>query len=286
MIHITNIAFSLSVIAPIGDIVFHQSFGNWEIVGTRLHSLVVKYKCGIRIARPNNNECLMLTHVFTDRDGRITIQIPTVDGVWILVDQIQYERIDPGSIVLSNKHGFGQFLGCVENKLVVAFLKDRGAAPFVKYNRISSIIRSKQSPYSGWIGVNHSSITVDPNENMAGKLRFLSGDLVRIRRQSAGCLGTTRIGDQASLVFETDDMLFANLGVGVFSIGKMIEGELIARIGAAGKRRMKMATGESIELSINTSDFLNLPLLPLDRILADGRIRIVVGDWNGILIRV
>jgi hypothetical protein len=264
-----------------GDVVVHPLFGRGEVLGARLGSLVLKYKCGIRIARAAAHEDLMLGHTLADREGKITIQVPTVDGAWVLVEQVACRGIDPGSIVLVGKYGLGQFLGSACEKLAVAFLRDGGAARFVDRNRAMSVIRSKQSLYSGCIGVNHASLTVDHNENIAAALGYLPGDLVRIRGQCARCIGVTYIADQPSLLFETDDMLLSNLGAGVFAIGRLRDGELVARVGAAGKRHMKRESGEFIDLSVNTSDFINLPLLPLDRIFAHERIAIVVGAADG-----
>jgi hypothetical protein len=277
---------SVTILAAIssfraGDIVLHPCLGRGEVLGARLGCLVLRYKCGIRIARPRTHEALMLCHTLTHRDSSMTIQVPTVSGAWLLVDQMPFDRIDPGSIVWSTKHGLGQFLGRVQDRLVVSFLRDGGAARLIPPRRIASVVRSKQSSYSGYLGINQAPITVDAIESAAASLGCLPGDILRIGRQCAVCLGTTRIGDQRSLVFETDDMLLSNLGVGVFGIGRMGNGELLARVAMAWKRRMKMATGETVDLSINTSDFINLPVLPLDRIMAGGRIGLVVGVADG-----
>jgi hypothetical protein len=269
----------LSSFAP-GDAILHPMFGRGEVLGARVGSLVLKYKCGIRLVHARDHEALMLAHTLTEREGKITIQVPTVDGAWVLVEQVPWKRIDPGSIVFSGKYGLGQFLGCAYEQLVVAFLRDGGAARCVKCNRALSVIRSKQSLYSGCVGVNQESLTVDYNENIAADLGYLPGDFIKIMGQCAWCYGTTYVADQPSLVFETDDMLLSNLGVGTFAIGPLRDGELIARIGAPGKRRMKRETGEFIDLSINTSDFINHPLMPLDRIFAGNRIAIVVGAAN------
>jgi hypothetical protein len=80
---------------------------------------------------------------------------------------------------------------------------------------------------------------------------------------------------------ESDEMLLCDLGIGVFQRGKLLEAELLARVAASGKRRMKLETGEPIDLSVNTSDFVDLPLMPLDRILMGSKVAIVVGVKSG-----
>jgi hypothetical protein len=44
---------------------------------------------------------------------------------------------------------------------------------------------------------------------------------------------------------------------------------------------MKTETGKLIELSVHTSDFLHMPLLPLDRILVGGKVTMVFGVHEG-----
>jgi hypothetical protein len=271
---------SISSFKP-GDVVLHASFGRGEVIGARLNSLVLRYKCGIRIAQPRTPSSLLSSHTLTCRDSTMTIQVPAIGGGCLLVDRLPHERIDPGSIVLSSKYGLGQFLGRVYDRLIVAFIRDGGAARFVKSGRAMFVVRSKESLHSSWTGIGRTPVTADTSEAAAAPLGFIPGDFVRVRRQCAACLGTTSVGDRRSLLFETDEMLLSNLGVGVFAVGRMDEGELVARIGAAGKRRVRTESGGLVELSINTSDFVTFPLLPLDRITVDDRNAIVVGAADG-----
>jgi hypothetical protein len=213
----------------------------------------------------------MASHAFTERDGLQVVEVPTTDGQWLLVEQTVWGAIDPGSIIVDADHGIGQYIGVCCGAAVAAFLRDGGPARLVRSD--FSVLRSRHPFCQGVIGLNRKSLAVDVGEQSD----VLPGDMLKVDGKCARCVGTGIIGGQQGPLFETDDMMLWDLGVGAFSKEKLSEAELIARIAASGKRRMKRENGRVIEMSVNTSDFVHCPLLPLDRVLVGNKVAMVVG---------
>lgn len=264
-----------------GDVITHKEFGRGIVMGTRAGVLVVKYESGVRLARFDNNNKLIRTHILTERNGNSVIHEVTVDGIWILVEQIDYNKATPGAIVAHQNHGIGQYIGCCYGHPVVKFLQHRGCVTLLDPHDAISVVRTGKSMPQGYIALNRAPVVVDVSESLSDSLGFKPGDFVRISNHCAYCVGSGLVNGRRSLFFETDDMMLCDLGVGVFDADRLATAELVARIAGAGERVMKTQDGKSVRLSVNTSDFLNLPLLPLDRVLLGKTVAMVVGVENG-----
>ena len=264
-----------------GDVITHKQFGRGVVMGTRAGALVVQYQNGVKLARFENNDQLILTHYLTERNGNSVIHESTVDGMYILVEQIEYNKVTPGSIVSHGKQGVGQYIGCCYGNPVVKFLQDCGCVTILEPHDQLSIVRTGKSLCQGYIALNRSPVVADVNEHLCQKLGFKPGDYVKISNNCAYCVGIGSVDGQDALFFETDDMMICDLGVGIFESERLAEAELIARIACPGERLMKTENGTSITLSVNTNDFLTLPVLPLDRVLVNNTVAMVVGVNNG-----
>jgi hypothetical protein len=271
---------SMSSFKP-DDVIMNPLFGRGLVLGVRAEALVVKYESGIRLSRFKTPEELMLSHVLLERDGTLVLQMPTVDRGWVLVEQVASGKFAPGCIVASDEFGVGQFLGCLGDGLVVNFLRDARLGRVLAKGENIRMVRAKQSCLMGFLALNRSSVIVDVNEALCDSLGFFPGDFVRMGKRCALCVGGGLVGSELGMFVETDEMLLCGLGVGVFQAGRLREGELLARIAGAGKRQMKLETGETIDLSVNTSDFLSCPVMPLDRIAVGSRLAIVTGMRAG-----
>jgi hypothetical protein len=264
---------AIAAVSPLrrDDIVLHDALGRGTVLGVRAGALAVKYESGVRLGISPSREAATLSHLLLDRPGRTIITMPTIDGEWAHVERTSFSRLDPGCIVASAEWGIGQYLGLVDDRPAFNFLYDRGCIRLLPIGSSLTILRANSLGTAvGCMGMDGNPLVVD----VGAISPFLPGDYISYRGQCALCVG----GSDHGMVVETDEMMLCGLGVGVFGSG---EGELLARVAGAGKRRVKTESGEPVDVSVNTRDFERLALLPLDRILIDGVLAVVVGVRDG-----
>lgn len=261
-----------------GDIIFESRFGKGVVMGARADNVVIQYEGGVKLAKYMTADQIMMSHSLIHREGKKVIQQTTVDGNLVLIEECGCDSMATGCIVVHNTYGIGEYIGCHNEHMAIKFIRDSNCIRLICGNQKLGMIRTCCSFIQGYLGINRETAIIDVQIQKSRELGYFPGDMIKINKYCACCIGSGYIYNEQSLFFETDEMILCNLGVGIFGKGKMTDkGELLARIASPGTRFMKTENGELIELSVNTDDFLTSPLLPLDRIIINGSTAIVVG---------
>jgi len=258
------------------DLIHHPLYGNGNVLGVRANSLVIRFKHKTVFAQSETPSNLIKSLSLIEREGKQVFLDTNINKTAVLIEKRGIEGFDCLNIVCHSEFGIGVFLGCLNNSLAIRFVKDSGYVRMIQSFEFLNHLRTQSENVVTMKSIRNDMIDVDLDESKCQKLGCIPYDYIEHNGIYALCLGSTIIDNETKLVFQTEDMILSNIGVGIMNLDPL-NTRIIARLSSHGTRLIFDSNGKEVQISINTDDFLRYDLLPLDLIKIDDAIAMVIG---------
>ncbi|OHT09735.1 hypothetical protein TRFO_21250 [Tritrichomonas foetus] len=262
-----------------GDLIVDRYGTKYSVIGERCECLWIKNEDG-EVIMCKHCSCQALHREFKleSRLGYKVWEKKNVKGGIILVEPAPDGPFHPNCLIKSPRFGIGKYIGCASLNYAIEFVMDCGYCRLVNHAHPLEIIRSPYSLNREFYCLSGNSIFLDviePSPDNRQKSDIRPCDVIY---HSGEKVFGFCVSSQNGLYFETEIMIKNSMGVAPFDDNSKVS--VVARISGAATIKKKNIHKEIIELSINSDDFRDFPLLPLDVIKSKNRLAYVCGCVN------
>lgn len=258
-----------------GDTVVDKHNEQYSVIGERCECLwLMNSVRGVVMCK--RASCQSIHHQFklVNRKDITVSEYKNVSGGIVLVEPVGL--IAPFSIVSSPQFGIGVYVGSASFNYAILFIMDCGYCRLISHDHPIEILRTCHPFYRPFFRLDQDIQFL----NVQGMTtNLMPCDVVYHSQEKmfAFCVSSAKTS-----FFESEEMIKNDLGVGNFDAGTQVH--LAARIAYPAIIKRKLPDGTRIELSINTADFANQPLLLLDEVIVPNRkFGYICGCSNGSL---
>lgn len=246
------------------DVVKDKRGVEYTVIGERCECLwLLNPKEGVLMCKRSSCQSLHRQFKLVSRNNINVCEKNNIKGGIILVEPVPDGPLVPSCIVSSPEFGIGMYVGCASLNYAIEFIIDCGYCRLINHDHQIEILRSSHPLFRPFFRLDEDIQFLNVQGTSSN---LMPCDVVYHPQEKifAFCVSYSKTS-----FFESEMMIKNDLGVGNFEAGTQVH--LAARIASPAIIKRKLNNGNRIELSINTQDFVNQPLLPLDEILIDGK---------------